>query len=66
MGQFDGFITVDGNLTYQQNLSTTPFAIVVLYARSNDIKYLQPLLPGILKVLESLCVGEIVHLGLQR
>lgn len=51
---FDAFLTMDGNLEYQQNLSTLPVAILVIEAMSNRIEHLEPLVPGILKALNHL------------
>ncbi|MSQ71840.1 MAG: hypothetical protein EXR27_11220 [Betaproteobacteria bacterium] len=52
--QFDAFITADKNLQYQQNLTRLPIAVVVLAARSNELPYLLPLVPGLEKALASL------------
>jgi hypothetical protein len=43
--QFDVFVTVDRNLSFQQNLATFSVAVVVLRARSNRLADLQPLVP---------------------
>ena len=43
--EFDAFITVDKNLSFQQNLKTLPVAVVVLDAVSNELPYLLPLVP---------------------
>ena len=43
--QFDVFLTMDGNLEYQQNLATLPIAVLVIQAVSNRIEHLQPVLP---------------------
>lgn len=32
---FDVFVTVDRNLSFQQNLETLPIAVIVLAARTN-------------------------------
>jgi predicted nuclease of predicted toxin-antitoxin system len=51
---FDALITVDKNLTFQQNLSTLPVAVVVLDAVSNELPSLQPLVPALERALSSL------------
>ncbi len=43
--RFDAFITVDKNLPYQQNTGTLPISVFVLDAISNELQYLQPLVP---------------------
>lgn len=49
--QFDAFITVDRNLSYQQDLSRYPIAVIVLRARSNRLKDQQPFAPKVLAAL---------------
>ena len=51
---FDAFITVDQNLRHQQNLKTLPIAVVVLIARSNELKALLPLVSQLQRVLATL------------
>jgi len=48
---FDVFLTMDGNLEFQQNLATLPIAVLVVEAVSNRMEHLVPLVPGILKEL---------------
>src|SRR5439155_1133950 len=36
-GQFDVFVTVDRNLSFQQNVGALPIAVVVLQAKSNRL-----------------------------
>jgi len=40
---FDVFVTVDRNLSFQQNLSSLSIAVVVLRARTNRLTGLRPL-----------------------
>ena len=49
--RFDVFLTMDGNLEYQQNMSTLPIAVLVVEAVSNRIEHLAPLIPSILREL---------------
>ena len=60
---FDVFVTIDGNLTYQQNLSGVSLAIVVLSASDNTIESLRPLAPDILAAIERISAGEIIPVG---
>ncbi len=50
-GEFEVFLTVDRNLSYQQDVSSFDIAIVVLVARSNRLEDLRPLTPQILRAL---------------
>lgn len=49
--EFDIFLTMDGNLEFQQNLATLPIAVLVVEAVSNRMEHLLPLVPGILREL---------------
>jgi hypothetical protein len=49
--EFDVFLTMDGNLEYQQNMLTLPIAVLVVEAVSNRIEHLAPLVPNILREL---------------
>lgn len=60
---FDAFITVDKNLQYQQNLSTLPIAVVVLYAQSSELHALMPLIPDLEAILTSLQPCHLVQVG---
>ena len=44
-GQYDVLVTVDQNLTYQQNLKSLRIAIVVLSAKRGTYPMLRPLMP---------------------
>ena len=63
-GEVDVFLTADQNLTYQQNLSNTRVAVIVLVARNNRIEALKPLMPKIQEVLKSIQPGEVVYVGI--
>ena len=42
---FEAFVTVDRNLSFQQNLSAFAIAVIVLTAPSNRLVGLKPLVP---------------------
>ena len=50
--KFDVFLSMDGGLEFQQNLSTLPIAILIVEAVSNRIEHLEPLVPEILEELK--------------
>lgn len=50
---FDVFLTVDTNLSFQQNLSSFSIAIIILRARTNRLLDLKPLVPSLLVAIES-------------
>ena len=59
-GEFDAFLTADQNLGHQQNLSALPIAIVVLVAPTNRIEYLRPLIPALLRTLQTLAPRQLI------
>lgn len=56
---FDVFITVDQNLQYQQNLSNSKLAILVLVAPSSRYDDLKPMIPDCLLALEGIKPGHV-------
>lgn len=56
--EFDVFITVDRNLSFQQNLPQFDIAVIVLQAPSNRLADLKPLAPQVLAVLDSVVRGQ--------
>lgn len=63
--EFDVFITIDGNMRYQQNMKGRSFALVVLKARDNTIEVLLPLMPQVLAALPSIKPEQIVKIAAQ-
>jgi uncharacterized protein DUF5615 len=61
--EFDALVTVDKNLEYQQNLESLPIAVIVLYAQSNELPYLLPLIPKLEEVLANLRPRMFVRIG---
>jgi predicted nuclease of predicted toxin-antitoxin system len=55
--QFDVFVTVDRNLSFQQNLDSYPIAVIVLQAKTNRLADLRPLVPSLLAAIESSLPG---------
>ena len=56
--EFDIFITVDRNLSFQQNLPEFDIAVIVLQASSNRLADLKPLIPKILAILSTAIKGQ--------
>jgi predicted nuclease of predicted toxin-antitoxin system len=63
---FVGFLTVDKNLEFQQNVRASGLGVVVLVARTNRMKELRPLAPAILSALDHLKPGELVRVSAAR
>jgi len=61
--QFDVLITVDAGLSYQQNLSGRPIAVLVLLGRSNRVKDLRQHFSACVGALKTIKPGEILRVG---
>jgi hypothetical protein len=61
--RFEVFITADQNLEFQQNVAASGIAVVVLAARTNRLKDLQPLAPRLLEALSSIRPGQLARVG---
>ncbi len=62
-GGFDAFVTIDRSMTFQQNIERFKLVLVVLHAKSNRLADVEPLVPEILRALESVAPGNAVHIG---
>ena len=60
---FDLFLTVDRNLSFQQDIGRFNVAVVVLVAKGNRHSDLQPLIPDLLAVLVGVAPGQLVRVG---
>ena len=60
--EFDVFITVDRNLTFQQNLPKFDIAVLVLRTRTNRLKDLIPLVSKIIDALNNPQRGKAVFI----
>ena len=60
-GTIDVFLTSDQNLRYQQNLATIGFSIIVLVVPDNRLPTLQPLMPQVQSLLDTITVGTVVE-----
>jgi len=61
--EFDVFVTVDRNLSFQQSPRDLRVAVIVLVARGNRLSDLLPLVPELRKALETIDRGQVVRLG---
>ena len=50
-GEFEVFLTVDKNLSRQQNVGELPILVIVMRCRSNSIRALARHVPGLLGLL---------------
>ena len=61
--QFEVFVTVDRNLSFQLNLPRYNIAVIVLRCRSNRIQDLRPLVPELLGSLPTAKLGGFLWIG---
>ena len=60
--QFDVFVTLDQNMQYQQNLSKSSMAVLLLAVSNNRFESIQPLVSKVLFALKSLKPGQVVKI----
>lgn len=63
--QFDVFLTVDQNLKYQQDLRAAGVTVIVLFARTNRLADLMPLMPRVRAVLINIQPGELIEVSIR-
>ncbi|MGH7342979.1 MAG: DUF5615 family PIN-like protein [Candidatus Rokuibacteriota bacterium] len=61
--EFDVFVTVDRNLSFQQNLPAFAIAVIVLRASSNRLADLQRLVPELLASIPTAKAGAVTYVG---
>ena len=62
-GDYEALITMDQGIEFQQNIAALPFGILLLFARSNRMVHLEPLVPEILETLPLLQPGQLLRIG---
>ncbi len=61
---FDVFVTVDCNLSFQQNLPKYNVAVIVLRAQTNRLRDLSPLVAELLELLPTTRRGQALWVGI--
>jgi predicted nuclease of predicted toxin-antitoxin system len=60
---FDVFITIDNNLSDQQQLEQQPTSFIVLRAHNNKFSTLQPLMVKVREILPDIQVGRVIRIS---
>ncbi len=60
---FDVLVTVDRSIQHQQNIQARQIALVVLIASNTKLDTLRPLVPALLKALETVHAGDVVQIS---
>jgi hypothetical protein len=62
-GEFDVFVTVDCNLSFQQHLPKFDIAVILLEAKSNRVSDLISLMPELLQAIPGAPKGTVTTVG---
>ena len=62
--EFDAFVTVDRNLSFQQQLPKFDIAVILLTSKSNRVDDLVALVPKLLESLPTVRKGGVTAIGL--
>ncbi|MCA9283602.1 MAG: hypothetical protein KDA22_00190 [Phycisphaerales bacterium] len=60
---FDGLVTVDRNLGFQQSVQGSNVFVVLMIAHSNRLDQLLPLIPDVKRAIEFAQPGQLVRVG---
>ena len=61
--EFDVFVTVDRNLSFQQQLPKFDIAVILLKAKSNRVSDLATLIPQLLTIIATAPKGTVTTVG---
>ena len=62
-GRIDAFVTMDRKLEREHDLSAFPFGVLVIFARSNRMHDLVPVIDAVLIALAKITPGTVTHVG---
>jgi hypothetical protein len=63
-GRFDALLTVDKNLTKQNRIEGRSFGVILLRAKTNQLKHLLQLVPRLKEALNRVSAGGIIEVML--
>jgi len=58
---FDALLTKDQGIEHQQNLTDLPLSVVILQAKSNKLEDIRPLVPALLKALQTIAKKTVIR-----
>jgi hypothetical protein len=64
--EFDVFVTVDKNLSFQQHLPKYSISVVLIHCKSNRVQDLLLLLPELMQTIPNAPRGKVSHVGAQQ
>ena len=60
---FSVFVTADQGIEFQQNLGKLGIGVIVVRAKSNRMEHLRPLVPELLRAIQSVVTGDVLRVG---
>lgn len=60
---FDTLVAVDRNVEFQQHLPAAGIVVVAMYAHTNRVPELKPLIPKVLEILATAVPGKVYRAG---
>jgi hypothetical protein len=60
---FDVFVTMDGNIEFQQHIDALSFGVVLVRAQSNRMLHLRPLVAALLEAITVAKPGRLQRVG---
>jgi hypothetical protein len=63
---FDVFVTVDKNLSFQQHLPKYSIAVILVHCKSNRVEDLLLILPDLLDAIPKAPMRQVSHVGAQQ
>lgn len=61
--RFDALLTVDRNLSFQQNVQASGLGVVVVLSKTNRIKELRSFVPQVIEALATIAPGQLIRIG---
>ncbi len=63
--EFDVFVTIDGGIEFQQNLSKFQIAVVIVHVPKNQLVHYRAIQKELLAAVEKARPGETIHVSVQ-
>jgi hypothetical protein len=61
--EFDVFVTVDKNLSFQQHLPKFSIAVILIHCKSNRVQDLLQYLTDLVAAMPNATIGQVTHIG---
>lgn len=61
--EFDVFLAMDRSIPFQQSVAGLRIAVLIIMARQNSFRAIEPLVPAILDAIDTVQSGGVVTVG---